>query len=185
MRVVEVDNNRRAELQRRWGDLRLDIVADACGCQIEWCGAEDLYKDTPEEGWSKILVTGGLPRVPVGLLMRLSSDGIAVAAIGENTGTVLQTITRQTEGEFQAQWLAIWNVDMIQDEVAQSLCDLAPLAEMVAQDEPRTTSIKTAWMHANDQPTRDRLGPASLLDMIEEVWCEVEATTESEGIEVD
>ena len=63
----------------------------------------------------------GLPRVPVGLLMRLSFDGIAVAAIGESTGTILQTITRQTEGEFQAQWLAIWNVDMIQDEVAQSL----------------------------------------------------------------
>ena len=29
------------------------------------------------------------------------------------------------------------------------------------------------------------LGPAALLDMIEEVWCEVEATTESEGIGVD
>ena len=126
LRVLEIDDSRRAELQRRWSELRLDIVADACGCQIEWCGVEELYKGTPEDGWDKILVTGGLPRVPVGLLMRLSFDGIAVAAIGESTGTVLQTITRQAEGEFQAQWLAIWNVDMIQDEVAQSLCDLAP-----------------------------------------------------------
>ena len=129
LRVVEVDNSRRAELQRRWSELRLDIVAVACGCQFEWCGVEDLYRGTPEEGWDKILVTGGLPRVPVGVLMRLSFDGIAVAAIGESTGTVLQTITRQAEGEFQAQWLAIWNVDMIQDEVAQSLCDLAPLTK--------------------------------------------------------
>ena len=184
VRVVEVDDSRRAELQRRWSDLRLDIVAEACSCQIEWCGTEDLYNETPKDGWSKILVTGGLPRVPVGLLMRLSSDGIAVAAIGESTGTVLQTITRQAEGEFQAQWLAVWNVDMIQDEVAQSLCDLAPLTEMSTQDESRTTSIKTAWIHANDQPTRDRLGPAALLDMINEVWCEVEATTESDGIGV-
>jgi len=185
LRVLEVDDSRRAELQRRWSELRLDIVADACGCQIEWCGIEDLYRGTPEEGWDKILVTGGLPRVPVGLMMRLSFEGIAVAAIGESTGTVLQTITRQTEGEFQAQWLAIWNVDMIQDEVAQSLCDLAPLVEMPRASEPKTTSVKTAWMRANDEPTRDRLGPAALLDMIEEVWGEVEATTESEGIGVD
>ncbi|MEC8927502.1 MAG: hypothetical protein VYB17_04525 [Candidatus Thermoplasmatota archaeon] len=185
LRVVEVDEIRRAELQRRWISLRLDIVADACGCQIEWCGIEDLFRGTPEDGWDKILVTGGLPRVPVGLLMRLSFEGIAIAAIGENTGTVLQTITRQGEGEFQAQWLAIWNVDMIQDEIAQTLCDLAPLVEMPALPEPKTTSVKAAWMHANDNPTRDRLGPAALLEMIEEVWGEVEATTESEGIGVN
>jgi len=52
------------------------------------------------------------------------------------------------------------------------------------QDEPTTTSVKAAWIHANDEPTRDRLGPAALLDMIEEVWGEVEATTENEGIGV-
>tara|TARA_B100001750_G_scaffold30137_1_gene20434 strand:- start:2093 stop:3403 length:1311 start_codon:yes stop_codon:yes gene_type:complete len=185
LRIVEVDEVRRAELQRRWSALRLDIVADACGCQIEWCGIEDLYKGTPEDGWDKILVTGGLPRVPVGLLMRLSFEGIAITAIGENTGTVLQTITRQGEGEFQAQWLAIWNVDMIPDEIAQSLCDLAPIVEMPALPESKTTSVKAAWMHANENPTRDRMGPSALLEMIEEVWGEVEATTESEGIGVD
>ena len=185
LRIIEIDETRRVELQRRWNELRLDIVADACGCQIEWCGVEDLYKGTPEDGWDKILVSGGLPRVPVGLLMRLSFEGIAVAAIGECTGTVLQTITRQTEGEFQSQWLAIWNVDMIQDEVAQSLCDLAPFVESSNLPEPKTTSVNSAWMHANDEPTRDRLGPAALLDMIEEVWAEVSATTESEGFGVD
>ena len=37
LRVVEIDDSRRVELQRRWSELRLDIVADACGCQIEWC----------------------------------------------------------------------------------------------------------------------------------------------------
>ena len=185
LRIVEVDEVRRAELQRRWSALRLDIVADACGCQIEWCGIEDLYKGTPEDGGDKILVTGGLPRVPVGLLMRLSFEGIAITAIGENTGTVLQTITRQGEGEFQAQWLAIWNVDMIPDEIAQSLCDLAPIVEMPALPESKTTSVKAAWMHANENPTRDRMGPSALLEMIEEVWGEVEATTESEGIGVD
>ena len=185
LRIVEVDEVRRAELQRRWSALRLDIVADACGCQIEWCGIEDLYKGTPEDGWDKILVTGGLPRVPVGLLMRLSFEGIAITAIGENTGTVLQTITRQGEGEFQAQWLAIWNVDMIPDEIAQTLCDLAPIVEIPALPESKTTSVKAAWMHANENPTRDRMGPSALLEMIEEVWGEVEATTESEGIGVD
>ena len=185
LRIIEIDETRRVELQRRWNELRLDIVADACGCQIEWCGVEDLYKGTPEDGWDKILVSGGLPRVPVGLLMRLSFEGIAVAAIGESTGTVLQTITRQAEGEFQSQWLAIWNVDMIQDEVAQSLCDLAPFVESSNLPEPKTTSVNSAWMHANDEPTRDRLGPAALLDMIEEVWAEVSATTESEGFGVD
>ena len=185
LRIIEIDETRRVELQRRWNELRLDIVADACGCQIEWCGVEDLYKGTPEDGWDKILVSGGLPRVPVGLLMRLSFEGIAVAAIGECTGTVLQTITRQTEGEFQSQWLAIWNVDMIQDEVAQSLCDLAPFVESSNLPEPKTTSVNSAWMHANDEPTRDRLGPAALLDMIEDVWAEVSATTESEGFGVD
>ena len=185
LRIIEIDETRRVELQRRWNELRLDIVADACGCQIEWCGAEDIYKGTPEDGWDKILVSGGLPRVPVGLLMRLSFEGIAVAAIGESTGTVLQTITRQAEGEFQSQWLAIWNVDMIQDEVAQSLCDLAPFVESSNLPEPKTTSVNSAWMHANDEPTRDRLGPAALLDMIEEVWAEVSATTESEGFGVD
>ena len=185
LRIIEIDETRRVELQRRWNELRLDIVADACGCQIEWYGAEDIYKGTPEDGWDKILVSGGLPRVPVGLLMRLSFEGIAVAAIGESTGTVLQTITRQAEGEFQSQWLAIWNVDMIQDEVAQSLCDLAPFIESSSLPEPKTTSVNSAWMHANDEPTRDRLGPAALLDMIEEVWAEVSATTESEGFGVD
>ena len=185
LRIIEIDETRRVELQRRWNELRLDIVADACGCQIEWCGVENIYKGTPEDGWDKILISGGLPRVPVGLLMRLSFEGIAVAAIGESTGTVLQTITRQAEGEFQSQWLAIWNVDMIQDEVAQSLCDLAPFVESSNLPEPKTTSVNSAWMHANDEPTRDRLGPAALLDMIEEVWAEVSATTESEGFGVD
>ena len=70
LRVVEIDDSRRVELQRRWNELRLDIVADACGCQIEWCGVEDIYKGTPEDGWDKILVTG-VYQVPVGLLMRL------------------------------------------------------------------------------------------------------------------
>jgi len=185
LRVLEVDDGRRAELERRWKDMRLDIVADACGCEIEWCGIGDVYKGTPEDGWDRILVTGGLPRVPIGLLMRLSFEGIAVAAIGEEAGTVLQTMTRQAEGEFQAQWLAIWNVDMIQDEAAQTLCDLAPLVEIPQLETEGKMTIKAAWMHANDEPTRDRLGPAALLDMIEEVWCEVEATTEGEGIEVE
>jgi tetratricopeptide (TPR) repeat protein len=113
--------------------------------------------------------------------MRLSYEGIAVAAIGEETGTVLQTMTRQAEGEFQAHWLAIWNVDMLQDEAAQRLCDMSPLTEIAPLDSIESArSNKLAWIHANDEPTRDRLGPAALLDMIEEVWSEVEATTEGE-----
>jgi tetratricopeptide (TPR) repeat protein len=119
--------------------------------------------------------------VPIGLLMRLSYEGIAVAAIGEETGTVLQTMTRQAEGEFQAHWLAIWNVDMLQDEAAQRLCDMSPLTEIAPLDSIESArSNKLAWIHANDEPTRDRLGPAALLDMIEEVWSEVSATTEGE-----
>ena len=179
LRVVEIDDGRREELQRRWDELRLDIVADAVGCSVEWCGLGEAYEDAPEGGWNRILVTGGLPRVPIGLLMRLSYEGIAVAAIGEETGTVLQTMTRQAEGEFQAHWLAIWNVDMLQDEAAQRLCDMSPLTEIAPLDSIESVrSNKLAWIHANDEPTRDRLGPAALLDMIEEVWSEVEATTE-------
>jgi len=184
LRIIEVDEGRRVELRRRWEEMRLNLVADAVGCEIEWCGLADAYKGTPEEGWDRILVTGGLPRVPIGLLTRLSFEGTAVAAIGEKTGTVLQTITRQAEGEFQAQWLAIWNVDMIQDEAAQTLCDLAPLIEIPELIVETPLTNKAAWMHANDNPTRDRLGPAALLDMIEDVWSEVEATTHGSGIEV-
>ncbi|GIS49588.1 MAG: hypothetical protein Ct9H90mP23_2600 [Methanobacteriota archaeon] len=40
-------------------------------------------------------------------------------------------------------------------------------------------------MHANDQPQEIGWGLRPCLGKIEEVWCEVEATTESEGIEVD
>ena len=74
---------------------------------------------------------------------------------------------------------------MIQDEVAQSLCDLAPFVEMPEQEEPKTTSIKTAHGCMPMMSLQEiSLGPAGLLDMIEEVWSEVEATTESDGIGV-
>ena len=179
LRIVEIDENKRLELQQRWNELRLDIVAEACGCEIEWASVSDAYEDSPEGGWDRILVTGGLPRVPIGLLMRLSHEGVVVAPIGEGSGTVLQTITRQNGSEYQAQWLAIWNVDMIQDEAAQTLCDLSPYVEPQEEESDEGfSSVKTAWIHANDEPTRDRLGPAALLDMIEEVWSEVEATTD-------
>ena len=35
LRVVEIDDGRREELQRRWDELRLDIVADAVGCRLD------------------------------------------------------------------------------------------------------------------------------------------------------
>ena len=185
LRIVEIDERKRVELQQRWEELRLDIVAEACDCQIEWASISDAYEDSPEGGWDKILVTGGLPKAPIGLLMRLSKNGIVVAPIGENSGTVLQTISHQGGGEFQAQWLAIWNVDMVQDEAAQTLCDLSPYVDLdVKESDGDFSSINTAWIHANDEPTRDRLGPAALLDMIEEVWSEVEATTDGYGTDV-
>ena len=49
---------------------------------------------------------------------------------------------RQAEGEFQAQWLAIWNVDMIQDEVV-SLFAIYAIGRNGTR-RARTTSIKTA-----------------------------------------
>ena len=102
LRIIEVGDGRRVELRRRWEEMRLSLVADAVGCEIEWCGLDEAYKGTPEEGWDRILVTGGLPRVPIGLLTRLSFEGTAVAAIGEEKGPVLQPITRKAEGEFKA-----------------------------------------------------------------------------------
>ena len=43
--VLETDNNRRKVLQNRWEDLRLDIVAKALNCEIEWCGLEYVNKE--------------------------------------------------------------------------------------------------------------------------------------------
>ncbi len=182
LRIIEVDDDRRNELQRRWAELRLDIVADACGCDVEWSSISDAYVNSPEEGWDRILVTAGLPSIPVSLLMRLSFKGIAVAAIGEKGGTILQTIARQGEGEFQTQWLSIWNVDMIQEEVARSLCDLAPLSEIESFVNTDNLSSREAWIGANKEATKDRLGSTGLLEMIEDVWKEVEVSIDEEEL---
>jgi len=180
LRIVEVDEKRRGELQKRWNDLRLDIVADACGCNVEWSSISDAYMGSPKNGWDRILVTAGLPRIPVSLLMRLSFEGVAVAAVGEKGGTILQTIERQGEGEFQTQWHSIWNVDMMHENVARSLCDLVPLNETDTFNIQNDKSSRDAWMMANQDATIDRLGSTGLLEMIEEVWNEVEITVDEE-----
>ena len=38
--ILEIDDVRREVLQNRWESLRLDIVAKALNCDIEWCGLE-------------------------------------------------------------------------------------------------------------------------------------------------
>ena len=72
--VLETDNNRREALKKRWGDLRLDIVAKALNCEIEWCGLEYINEGSSDL-WDKIMITGGLNTMPSNLLKRMDING--------------------------------------------------------------------------------------------------------------
>ena len=50
-------------MQNRWESLRLDIVAKALNCDIEWCGLE--YIDNKNDILlDKVIITGGLTTIP-------------------------------------------------------------------------------------------------------------------------
>ena len=44
--------------------------------------------------------------------------------------------------------------------------------------------IRDAWFYANKNPTRDRLGPESLLDIIQEVWDSKDILIEKDNMSV-
>ena len=59
--VLEPDEERRSVLMERWDVLRMDLVANAFGCQINFIGTELLDECTPENGFDRILSTGMFP----------------------------------------------------------------------------------------------------------------------------
>lgn len=167
--VLEPDAVRRHALAQRWSELRLDVTARAFDCQVEFIGTAELDERSPASGFDRILSTGMFPSLPLGLMMRLHEDGLAVLPIENEERSMLQIIQHHGEGELMAQWVACWDVDVWPEEVRIALetgADL-PSSEVFEADR---LAIDLAWCEANAMPTRDRFGPAQVLDMVERVW---------------
>ena len=169
--ILETDNSRREVLQNRWKDLRLDIVAKALNCEIEWCGLEYINEES-DNLWDKIIVTGGLNTMPANLLKRIDINGEIWAPIRNNNVTILQKIRKEIFGEIKSQQITLWDVDMFERYTENILCGSILFEENLVKEnlEESPDLIRDAWLYANENPTRDRLGPESLLEIIQEVW---------------
>lgn len=183
IKIIEIDQIRKEVLKNRWENLRLDIVAKALNCDIEWGGLEFMELDS-EERWDKILITGGLTKSPINLLKKLKENGEVWVPIGEEHNTILQRITKIDLGDLQSQYIAMWDVDMLEYQAENVLCnDLKyQIKNNTEAIEESADVIREAWLHANDNPTRDRLGPASLLEIIGEVWKSTDILLENDNI---
>lgn len=183
--ILEVDDNRREVLQNRWKSLRLDIVAKALNCEIEWCGLEYVNKEG-NDLCDKIMITGGLNTIPSNLFKGLDIHGEIWAPIKNNNRVVLQKITKETFGEIKSQQITLWDVDMLDRYTENILCgSLMFDGDMVKENfEESPDLIRDAWLYANENPTKDRLGPESLLEIIEEVWNSKEVLIEKDSISV-
>ena len=167
--VLEPDLSRREVLMQRWDELRLDVVAKAFDCNINIIGISELDNYTPEHGFDRVLSTGMFPSLPLSIMMRLQDDGYAVLPIENDDRSMLQLIQHHGEGELMAQWVSCWDVDPWSEEVLVALesgADIEPSAELEISRE----QVEDAWCNANRMPTRDRFGPARMLDMVERVW---------------
>ena len=171
--ILEPEEARRQELIRRWDDLRLDLVANAFGCQIDFIGIEKLDSYTPEGGFDRILSTGMFPALPLSVMMRVQDEGYAVLPIENEGRSMLQLIQHHGEGELMSQWVACWDVDPWSDEVLIAL----ETGVSIVGDEgviEGSKEIEQAWCDANMVPTRDRFGPDRMLDMVERVWFSID-----------
>ena len=171
--VVEADDVRRRILADRWGDLRLDVVAKAFGCDIELIGVGQLDDCTPESGFDRVLSTGMFPALPLSVMMRVQDQGYAVLPIEYEGRSMLQLIQHHGEGELMAQSVACWDVDPWPEEVLLGFETGADVGGENSVQECRL-SIEAAWCEANSVPTRDRFGPARMLDMVERVWYSID-----------
>ena len=171
--VLEPNQGRREVLANRWDDLRLDIVAKAFGCEIQLIGLGELDDLMPEGGFDRVLSTGMFPSLPLSLMMRVQDEGYAVLPIENEGRSMLQLIQHHGKGELMAQWVACWDVEPWSEEVLIGLETGADIDVADTVDEERL-SVENAWCNANSMPTRDRFGPARMLDMVERVWYSID-----------
>ena len=171
--VLEPDEVRREVLAERWHELRLDVVAKAFDCEIDLIGVDQLDDYTPQIGFDRVLSTGMFPSLPLGIMMRVQDLGYAVLPIQNEGRSMLQLIQHHGKGELMAQWVACWDVDPWPEEVLIAFETGAAMERGSEYDQGRM-SVDKAWCEANLMPTRDRFGPARMLDMVERVWYSID-----------
>jgi protein-L-isoaspartate O-methyltransferase len=171
--VLEPDEGRREILTQRWDDLRLDIVANAFGCQIEMVGVSQLDDVMPDGGFDRVISTGMFPSLPLSIMMRVQEEGYAVLPIENDGRSMLQLIQHHGEGELMAQWVACWDVEPWPEDVLVAFETGADVEPFDTTTEERFANER-AWCRANSVPTRDRFGPARMLDMVERVWYSID-----------
>ncbi|MBN16796.1 MAG: hypothetical protein CMB37_01370 [Euryarchaeota archaeon] len=171
--VVEYDQTRREVLEERWNSLRLNIVASAFGCDVEFVGVGDLEDVMPDGGFDRLLSTGMFQSLPLNLMMRVNEEGYAVLPILNEGRSMLQLIQHHGKGELMAQWVACWEVDAWPEEFLIAL-ETNDFDEEFVPLDIDSRLIENAWLEANSLPTRDRFGPARMLDMIERVWFSID-----------
>ena len=171
--VLEPNLDRRTALIERWLNLRLDMMAQAFGCEVDFIGLEDLDVHEPEDGFDRIISTGMFPSLPLNLMARMNVDGFAVMPVENDGRSMLQLVQHHGEGELMAQWIACWDVDTWSDEVLIGL-EIGSGLEDEEEEEFDRISIEDAWVKSNEVPTRDRFGPARMLDMVERVWFSID-----------
>ncbi len=169
--ILEIDAHIRQNLETKWKNLRLDIVAKALNCDVKWSGLDYIINNPHDKLWDKILITGGLNNKPKELFNMLKDNGEIWVPIGTENKTILQRIIKSDSNDMEAQNIAMWDVDLLGTDAENILClgTNVESAETRHIDE-RTELIREAWLHANDNPRKDRIGPSSLLDMIENIW---------------
>lgn len=181
--IIEIDDYRRETLKNRWENLRLDIVSKALNCDIEWNGLEYFTINSDKDLYDRILITGGLNCMPTQLFNKLKENGEIWAPIGNNGETILHRITKTFSENIDNQNIAIWDVDMLGSAAENIICHGNKIDKKdVCIIEESSELIREAWLNANNNPTKDRIGPNSLLKMIKEVWESTDILLEYDNI---
>ena len=137
-------------------------------CQIDLIGTEELDEYTPELGFDRVLSTGMFPALPLSIMMRVQDEGYAVLPIQNEGRSMLQLIQHHGKGELMAQWVACWDVDPWPEEVLIAF-ETGAGVESVGEFDSGRLQNEHAWCKSNSVPTRDRFGPARMLEMVERV----------------
>jgi len=130
-------------------------------------GVEDLSELFNERAWDLILITYALDDTPLGALKALRKGGRLLLPLQKEHVPELHLLKLAEGGDVTRTELTQWNVE----RGCSTLHGVLGLegGEIITHNEGEM-SVALAWMRANADPIRDRIGPSQRLWHIMSIW---------------
>ncbi len=161
--------------------IRIPYIQSAVP-HLEIRGIEDLSELLSEREWDAILITYALDEAPIDALGALKKDGWMLLPLQKEPIPTLCQLKYTGEEEVTKTVLSQWNVER-GCSALHGVLGLSGGEEELPQDHPGDAAL--AWMRANADPIRDRIGPSQRLWHIMSVWSADGPQRKGEGDLVD